>query len=483
MTTRPLVHSSDDLISWLRASFTPRLSSLRTCFAIAILGFALDSRLAVAAVSVSPDIAYFYSEGPGEGLSVSSDGLLLMVSSPIPGPGGVFTSSVPQAIHTPWTPEVFHPIHEISLLGLGEVTDVAVVPHRFFGLAVVRGDTVNPSSALLVLRGNRIQQTIPIPQNPDGMKVSPDGRYAIVAVEKGGDIRIYDLLLGPGRVRLVAQVSKAAIAAHFVGVPNPVAEAEPEAVGISADSSFALVTLQDCSSVVALDLNAVRCDQNRGWTPEQIGDAALKGVVHLPYGFIGSNGALFGVEPDGVGISPDGSFAIVAHEANQRAKHLAGFSVLDLRGGLQSITARTYSAFDVDPTLLANTGLTAAPIVAPGAPYPSNANKLPRLDVAASEIVNRCNQMVAAVAIERYDPSAAQLAASTVNETRGSVLFMNAEQALDGIFPIIDRVPVGVTGSRIEVIDSADHGHWIFVSISNGGGTNGTVARLELQAD
>jgi len=443
----------------------------------------LGVKAATAAVSVSPDVAYFYSEGPGEGLSVSSDGLLLMVSSPIAGPGGAFTSSVPQAIHAPWTPQVFFPIHNLSLAGMGEVTDVAVVPNRLFGLAVVRGDTINTNSALLVVRGNQILHSIPIPQNPDGMKVTPDGRYAVVAVEKGGDIRIYDLLLGPGRVRLAAQITKAAIAAYFVGVPNPVDAAEPEAVGISSDSSFALVTLQDCSSVVAVDLDAVRWGQRRGWTPEQIGNAALKNVVHLPFGFIGNNGALFGVEPDGVGISPDGKFAMLAHEANQRAKHLAGFSVLDLRGGLQNITAHTYSAFDVDPSLLANTGLTTPPLVAPGAPYPADANKLPRLDVASVEIVNRCREIVAAVAIERYDPSAAQLAASASNETRGSVLFLKGDEALDGVFRVLGRVPVGVSGGRIEVIDSADHGHWFFVSISNGGGTNGTVARLELQAE
>ncbi len=447
------------------------------------LGFLLNPVEASAAVTVSPDIAYFFSDGPGEGLSVSSDGLVLMVSSPIAGPGGAFTSSVPQAVHAPWTGEIFFPFANLSLAGMGEVTDVAVVPNRLFGLAVVRGDTLNTNSALLVVRGNQILQTIPIPQNPDGMKVSPDGRYAVVAVEKGGDIRIYDLLLGPGRVRMVAQVSKAAIAARFVGVPNPVNEAEPEAVAISADSRFALVTLQDCSSVVAIDLDAVRRGQRGGLTPEQIGDRALQGVIHLPYGYVGSNGALFGVEPDGIGISPDGSFAIVAHEANQRAKHLAGFSVLDLRAGLQNITAQTYSAFDVDPSLLANTGLAAVPLVAPGAPYPTDANKLPRLDVASVEIVKRGAQFVAAVAIERYDPSAAQLAASSNNETRGSVLFLDAGQALNGAFPIIDRVPVGVSGARLEVIDSADHGRWLFVSISNGGGTNGTVARLELQCE
>jgi hypothetical protein len=437
---------------------------------------------ASAAVSVNPDIAYFYGSGPGEGMSVSSDGLVLMVSSPIAGPSATFTSSVPQAVHAPWTQETFFPFANLQL-GQGESTDVAVVPNRLFALVVVRGDTVNTSHALHVIRGNHILQSISIPDSPDGMKVTPDGRYAIVAVEKGGDVRIYDLLLGPGRVRMVARVTREAIAAYFVGVPNPVSAAEPEAVGIASDSSFALVTIQDCASVAAIDLNVVRLGQRRGWTPEQIGNLALKNVVHLPFGFIGNNGALFGVEPDGVGISPDKSFAILAHEANQRAKHLAGFSVLDLRGGLESITAQTYSAFDADPSLLANTGLASPPVVAPGDPYPADADKLPRLDVAAVEIVNRCGEVVAGLAIERYDPSAAQLAASPVNETRGSILFMNVEQALEGIFPVIDRLPVGVSGARIEVMDSADYGKWFFVSISNGGGTNGTVARLELQAE
>jgi DNA-binding beta-propeller fold protein YncE len=438
---------------------------------------------AFGAVSVSPDIAYFYGSGPGEGMSVSSDGLVLMVSSPVAGPVGSFTSSVPQAVHAPWTPEIFFPFANLQL-GQGESTDVAVVPNRLYGLVVVRGDTVNTHHALHAIRGERILQSIPIPDSPDGMKVTPDGRYAIVAVEKGGDIRIYDLLLGPGRIRMVARVTRAAIAAYFVGVPNPVDAAEPEAIAVASDSSFALVTLQDCASVVAVDLNVVRrLGQRQNLTPEQIGDVALKNVVHLPFGFVGNNGALFGVEPDGVGIAPDKSFAIVAHEANQRAKHLAGFSVLDLRNGLENITAQSYSAFDVDPSLLANTGLAAVPIVAPGAPYPTDANKLPRLDVASAEIVQHCGQTVCALAIERYDPSAAQLAASPVNETRGSVLFMDVGRALNELFPVIDRLPVGVSGARIEVIDSADHGRWFFVSISNGGGTNGTVARLELQAE
>jgi hypothetical protein len=203
-------------------------------------------------------------------------------------------------------------------------------------------------------------------------------------------------------------------------------------------------------------------------------------VLFLPFGFKGNNGALFGVEPDGVAISPDGSFAMLAHEANNRARHLQGFSVVDLRTGLENMTAQSYCIFDIDPTLLANTGLASCPVVAPGDPYPTAANKLPRLDPASFDIVNRGDQLVAALVIERYDPSAAQISTTLPNETRGSVLFLDVAQALNGTFSKIERVPAGVSGSHLEVIDSAQGGRWIFVSISNGGGDRGTFARFEL---
>ena len=435
------------------------------------------------AVSVNPNIEYFFGSGPGEGVSVSSDGKFIMVSSPVNVSGETnYSSTVPHLVHTPLAPEPFKLNREFPLtsFGFGEVTDVGVMPGGPFGLAVVRADAFRPFNGMLAIRGDDIVQTIPIPNAPDGMKISPDGRYAIVAVEKGGDIRIYDLQGGAGQIEIAAIITKAAIAAYFVNVPNPVNAAEPEAVGISSDSSFALVTIQDCASVASLSLDAVTLGRQQGLTPEAIGDLALKKVLHLPFGFIGRTGTLLGVEPDGVGISPDGTFAILAHEANNNARHLAGISVVDLRNGLANMTAQTYSIFDIDPTLLANTGLASVPIVAPGAPYPTNATRLPRLDPASIEIVHRGGQLVAAVVIERYDPSPAQIAASSSNETRGSVLFLDVGQALNGSFTKIDRLPGGVSGSRMEVIDSAQGGRWIFVSISNGGGNRGTFARFEL---
>ncbi|MGI8601547.1 MAG: YncE family protein [Verrucomicrobiales bacterium] len=439
--------------------------------------------------AVDPEIAYLYTAGRGEGVSVSKDGHRILVSSPIdispPSfPETIYSSFVPHVTHIPRAENPFVQTHNPAVPG--EATDVAVLPHEDFGLVVVRSDSTSPLNALLAITGDEVLQTLPIPARPDGMKVSPDGRYAVVAVEKGGEIRIYDLSGGAGQIYLTALITKPALAAYYVGMPDRAGvngrNIEPEAVGISSDSSVALVTIQDSSSVAAIDLTEVTEGQELGLSPEQIGALALKNVIHLPYGFKGSDGKLFGVEPDGVAISPDGSFAMVAHEANTRARHLQGFSVLDLRSGLKSIVADSYCIFDIDPTLLRNTGLTECP-VGSATFYPPEANKLPRLDPANFEIVKRGNEIVAALVIERYDPSAAQVAAATAaspNETRGSVLFLDVDEALDNVFPIIERVAVGVSGSKLEGIDSAQHGRWVFVSISNGGGDKGTVARLEL---
>lgn len=451
-------------------------------FRWAIVWAVLGAITAFGGVQVSPNIAYFYSEGPGEGLSVSADGQFVMVSSPIELDDGNFMSFVPHVNHQPKLANPFVLTHNVAL-GFGEVTDVAVLPGGPFGLAVVRGDDIAPLNALLAIRGNQVLQTIPIPERPDGMKVTPNGRFAVVAVEKGGEIRIYDLLGGAGQIRLAAIVTEEALAAYYEGADNPVDELEPEAVGIAKDSSFALVSIQDSSSVAAVDLTAVVTGLQQGLPPEAIGDLALKNVVHLPYGFVGSDGELYGVEPDGVDISPDQTFAMLAHETNQRSKHLAGFSVLDLRGGLENITACSYCVFDVDPSLLANTGLGSCPMVNPGDPYPVEADALPRLDPASFKIVERGGETVAALVIERYAASNVQKEASPENESKGSVLFMEVSGALDRAFDLKERVPVGVSGSHLEVIASADHDRWIFVSISNGGGNKGTIARLELIAD
>jgi DNA-binding beta-propeller fold protein YncE len=457
---------------------------------------------AQAGVTVDPNIAYFYGSGRGEGLSVSKDGQRLLISTPTD-----VSASFGQPAETTFhsilpnvspLPRPFNPFEQSSVvdLGLVEAADVAVLPTRQFSLVAVRanripqpsGPPLTPlSGALLAVSGDTILQTVTIAGRPDGVKASPDGRFAVVAVEGGGEIHVYDLSGGAGAIALVARVTRPMLEAYYIGVTNPSGEfVEPESIAFAPDSSFALITIQDSSSVAAIDLTSVSASVAASTlTPEQVGSLALQNVVHLPHGFRNNvtnpTGLQYrGVEPDGIAISPDGSFAITANETHQSAKHLAGLSVLDLRNGLQGITTQTYSLFDIDPTLLNNTGLTSAPAPSPTS-YPTTANNLPRLDPTNLEIVKRNNQTVAAFVVERYVPSNVQLAASPVNETRGSMLFLEVSNALDGVFDVIDRVPVGPSGTTLEGVDTAQQGRWIFVSISNGGGDKGTAARLQLR--
>src|SRR5205085_1650473 len=143
------------------------------------------------------------------------------------------------------------------------------------------------TGALLAVSGDQILQALPIAGRPDGLKASPDGRYAIVADEGAGNILIYDLSDGPGQIYLAARISRALLQSYYNGVPNPTGDfIEPESIGFAPDSSFALVTIQDSSSVAALDMTAVTQGQEQGTlTPEEIGNAALKSVVHLPHGY------------------------------------------------------------------------------------------------------------------------------------------------------------------------------------------------------
>lgn len=474
----------------MKAIHTPR-GSLAPLLMICIASFWGGLTYCHGQVSISPGIEYFYGNGPGENLSVSPSGNAIFISSPAGNAAEtIYDSFVPQLIGKTSGEVPFQLAFDLHLtaLGYGEVTDVGVLPNEQYGLAVVRGDTINPKNALLAVSGNQVLREILIPEKPDGMKITPDGRFAILAVEKGGEIHVYDLEGGPSHIKLAARISKAKLAAG-IGLPNSSVALEPEAVGISKDCSFALVTIQDCASLAALSLDAVAAGLEAGLAPEAIGELALKKVIDLPFGFRGSNTSattnlpLYGVEPDGVSISPDGTFAIIALEANQRARHLQGIAVVDLRNGIENMTAQSYSIFDVDPTLLANTGLAESPEVTTSDPYPVAANNLPRLDPASVEIVNRGGHFVAALVIERYDPSPVQLAASATNETRGSLLLLDVGNAVNGQITKLDRVPLGASGSRLEGIDSAKGGRWIYISISNGGGTKGTLARLELLTD
>ncbi|MCZ6792516.1 MAG: hypothetical protein O7J95_02750 [Planctomycetota bacterium] len=326
---------------------------------------------------------------------------------------------------------------------------------------------------------------------------------AAKAVDQAGSIDIVDLRRGPRRMEVVARVTAGDMFDLMVSRAEEAGEdaktiksrakkaknVEPEFVALGPDSDFALVTLQEQSAVAVVDLEAIEDlldDDDDSLTPEEIGAAALVDVVLLPHGVKDSKGKRRGTHPDGIDISPDGDFAITANESKKTIQHLQGISILDLSEGLENIeVVATYCIFDLDPTLLDGTDLTECPPLGdfpevpdpddPGATIPGPAVKgLPRLDPEDIAILEVDDTLVAAVAIER----------KAKDEDRGSVLFLDVTDALDGAFPEkIDRKLVGFNKKAAPEIVTPVRSKgrdFVFVSIEK---DDGTIARIPVDED
>jgi hypothetical protein len=385
------------------------------------------------------------------------------------------SNTVPVVHHRGKAVDPFVHLYTVDV-GPGEITDVAIHPQGLFSIAALRDlGPHEDQSELVVIRSKSTGPRIPVGPNADGIEISPDGNTLVVAVEKGLAIHVYDLSRGAQNIELTAVVSEDAMRAFYDDEdPRLQDDIEPESVAISKDSSFALVSIQDTSSVAAVSLSVVAEQHARGLPPEDVGDLALIDVAHLPFGFVGEDGDLFGVRPDGLSISPDMTFAMTANEGDGDARHLMGLSVLDLRDGLADITVvATHCIFDIDTTLLDDTGFTDCPVdfhVARPVPFPSRADDLPRLDPSDVDLVERGGIVAAVMAIQR----------NAKDEDRPSVLLMDVSGALAGTPPRkLDRKNVGLGDRppRTEEIDTTDDARWTFVSIRR---DDANLARLEL---
>lgn len=431
-----------------------------------------------------------------ESLAVTPDGRFILVTGPelLPDPNPdddveieAYTSSIPLLLHLPGKP---WPLHELFVTDLGpaEVTDVALHPSGAFAIANIRGDDLADVNQLVLIRGNRVVQRTDLSARMDGIALSPNGRFLVGAVEKGEAVDVYDIQGLGSRMSLVATIGRDAFLPFFAGEESRIQEEnpdtgeiepidiEPESVTFASDGSLALVTLQEQSSVVVVDMSAIAAawsaHRTEALDPKEVGAAALANVVHLPFGFLNTRGEVAGVEPDGLSVSPDGAFAVIANEADSRARHLQGISIIDLRGGPANVPEPiTWCIFDIDPTLYG--GLDPWPSICPepgedGAP-PENHNDLPRLDPNNTVTVERGGRIITAVNIER----------SPGGEDRGSVLFLDMTGAVDGQKPtVLDRIPVGLgPGARPEGLKASNGGRFIWVAIQS---DEGSIARFEL---
>ena len=469
-----------------------------------VVGFVVSATTAVLAagseqVTIGEPLNFDLSTNDAEWVEISGDGRLLFVAAPNPACKGVGSPSTQLVmLHLPRTS---NPLHELlsADLGLGQTLAVSLTR----GLLTLTSQlddelpNINPGRIVAVW-GSHVVGTVEVGAGPDNVAAAPDGKYAVVALEAeppdpalcdegaevAGGIQVIDLRGGPWHMQVVATITSQELfdrlsAADPSRASRPSA-IEPEFCAVAPDSSYALVGLQEQSAIAVVDLTVVEDlvperrkhgSRDPVLAPEEVGAAALTGIVLLPHGFADAGGRLRGTHLDGIAISADGDYAITANEANNAVRHLASISVLDLRGGPHAISVvATHYVFDLDPSLLDGTGLAARPLQNPGDPFPADAANLPRLDPEDVALLERGGTTVAAVALER----------NAKTEDRGSVLFLDVTGILDGQVPTkLGRKLAGFApGARPQMVAGTRDGRFVFTPNEL---DNGSLTRIEVQ--
>ncbi|MDY6813915.1 MAG: esterase-like activity of phytase family protein [Pseudomonadota bacterium] len=231
----------------------------------------------------------------------------------------------------------------------GEPTSVAVLGDYALTAVNTSASFTAPSGELAIidLNARRIVRTLALPGQPDAVAVSPDGRYAAIAIENerdedievdgvegglpqlpAGALTIVDLLGEPADwgLRTVA----------LTGLPIPfAADPEPEYVAINA-LNVAAVTLQENNAVVLVFLPTGRVIR-----AFDAGSVDLTGIDVEENERIELTGSLSQVprEPDGIAwVSP---FVLATADEGDLFGGSRGFTLFGNRGRVLSTSGNT----------------------------------------------------------------------------------------------------------------------------------------------
>lgn len=268
-------------------------------------------------------------ETAAEIVDVSTDGQTLVYSDSPGGRIGFIDITTPSA-----------PVAAGVLDVDGEPTAVAVLgSHVLVGVNTSDGDFVNPSGNLTVVdvASQAIVTTIDLGGQPDSVAVSPDGNYAVIAIENErnedeGDGRVGQ---APGGFVSVVDTSDADptnwVATTIVvdGLADIAGDdPEPEYVDINSEN-VAVVTLQENNYVVLIDLAAGTVTNS--FTAGSADLAAVDMTEESPAQILQTESAT-GVprEPDGVTWINDDFFA-TADEGDMDGGS-RGFTIFNTNG-------------------------------------------------------------------------------------------------------------------------------------------------------
>ena len=273
----------------------------------------------------------------------------------------VYTDAVSQEIgfvdiHDPENPE------QIGVLAMGgEPTSVAITPNGRWALVAVAGPN---DLAVVCLATLEILTRIPLFGQPDCVAISPNGRFAAIAIENERDedvddgempqdppgfLTIVDIL-GPAASWQTRDVSLAGIATRFPTDP------EPEFVAIGP-GNIAAVTLQENNHVILVRLK----------TGEIVGDFEAGATTHAADlqddGVISFTDTLVNArrEPDGIAWTPKGRL-VTANEGDYD---------VDLGDG-EFVGGRDFTIFQTNGTVLFEPGSALEEAAAAEGLYPDS---------------------------------------------------------------------------------------------------------------
>jgi hypothetical protein len=241
----------------------------------------------------------------------------------------------------------------IDLSGVGaNVTSVAFASDNV-GLAAVKDDPDPGTLVAYSVPGCQLLWDVALGIGPDSVVVSPNGKYAVVAIEDEeaeiGEVSTVACDPGtnerPGAVDVVQLTGSGAPAVTSVeidlmGIPGVFCQddPQPEGVAISSNSQYAYVTLQENNALAIIDLN----------TGSTIDVMSLGLTTHLADLTDGAHPAvmteLMTARRESDGIAYLGGYLFTADEGDT-----------DMTAGIWS-GGRTVTIFDADGALVGDTG-------------------------------------------------------------------------------------------------------------------------------
>lgn len=257
----------------------------------------------------------------------------------------------------------------------GEPTSVAVTPDGQWALVAVDGDEDILAVASMATR--TIVHTMSVAGQPDSVGVSPDGRYAVVVIENERDEDLNEgrmPQLPAGLVQVVTiegapagwtmqSISLTGLAGRFPEDP------EPEFVDINA-SNIAAVTLQENNHIVLIDLATATVTAHfPAGTTSHAADVKKDGDIRFDGTLV-----LARREPDGI-VWTRGGRLVTANE---------GDYTVDLAAG-EFAGSRDFTIFSADGTVVYEPGAALEQEAARVGHYPDSRSRSKGIEVEGVE--------------------------------------------------------------------------------------------------